>query len=226
MSNSLAAWSNAIPHKDNQAVTDERYTPQWLLDASEAILGGIDLDPSADRCKRVNAKNHYTKDDDGLSKAWSGKVFLNPPFSNATEWIKHLSVYCLSSAVTEALLLIPVMSLSNKSSRLLMHDLASGFVLLERNLAFLDENYNEMPSGAPFPLALVYVGNDVDNFYSKTEGYGVACLIRKNNSENTKTSFCKYCNKKFNSKRSTRKYCSVTCRVESHRKNKKSIINS
>ena len=221
MGNTLLISDKLTPDADNQHIADERYTPKWLLDASEAILGGIDLDPCADRKKRVNAKAHYTKDDDGLSKAWGGKVFLNPPFSNATEWIKHMCVYCLSSAITEAILLIPVMSLSNKSSRLLMKDIASGFILLERSIAFLDENYNQMPSGAPFPLALVYAGNDVENFFAKTEGYGVSCLIRKNNSENTKTTFCKYCNKVISSRRSTRKYCNVTCRVESHRMNKK-----
>ena len=218
MTSSNASWSRVIPHKENQLVTDERYTPEWILKMVEAILGGIDLDPAADPRKRVNAINHFTKEDDGLSKVWSGKIFLNPPFSNSTEWIKHLSLYCLSGSVTEAIILLPVMALSNKSSRLLMHDLASSFLLLERNIAFLDEEYKSMSDSVPFNLALVYVGNRSDQFLSTTEEHGIGCLIRQKKSENIKSAFCKYCGKSYTSKRSTKLYCSTTCRVESHRK--------
>ena len=153
----------------------------------------------------------------------TGKIFLNPPFSNSTEWIKHLSLYCLSGSVTEALILLPVMALSNKSSRLLMHDLASSFLLLERNIAFLDEEYKSMSDSVPFNLALVYVGNRSDYFLSTTEEHGIGCLIRKKKSENIKNSFCKYCGKSYTSRRSTKLYCSATCRVESHRKRIKNL---
>ena len=48
MTSSNASWSRVIPNKQNQLVTDERYTPEWILKMVEAILGGIDLDPAAD----------------------------------------------------------------------------------------------------------------------------------------------------------------------------------
>lgn len=58
--------------------TDEWYTPKEIIDA----LGEFDLDP----CAPVNplwdtAKHHYNKNDDGLSKEWHGRVWLNPPYS-------------------------------------------------------------------------------------------------------------------------------------------------
>ena len=65
--------------------TDERYTPQWLVRA----LGRFDLDP----CSPVGGPLHgqatawLTKHDDGLAQPWHGRVFMNPPFSNAAPWV-------------------------------------------------------------------------------------------------------------------------------------------
>jgi len=61
---------------------EENYTPEAIIQKVKEVLGGIDLDPAS--CEyaqqKVNAKKYYTKDDDGLSKSWSGRVFLNPPY--------------------------------------------------------------------------------------------------------------------------------------------------
>lgn len=58
--------------------SDEWYTPKSIIDS----LGTFDLDP----CAPVNplwstAKTMYNKNDDGLSKEWFGRVWLNPPYS-------------------------------------------------------------------------------------------------------------------------------------------------
>lgn len=58
--------------------TDEWYTPREILET----LGEFDLDP----CAPINplwptARVMYNKNDDGLSKEWFGRVWLNPPYS-------------------------------------------------------------------------------------------------------------------------------------------------
>ena len=58
--------------------TDEWYTPIELINA----LGKFDLDP----CSPINplwktATTMYNKNDDGLKQEWSGRVWLNPPYS-------------------------------------------------------------------------------------------------------------------------------------------------
>ena len=58
--------------------TDEWYTPKELITS----LGKFDLDP----CAPVNplwetASVMFNKNDDGLSKEWCGRVWLNPPYS-------------------------------------------------------------------------------------------------------------------------------------------------
>lgn len=58
--------------------TDEWYTPPWIIDA----LGPFDLDPCAPSERFYTANRSYTKQMDGLNQLWSGRVWLNPPYSN------------------------------------------------------------------------------------------------------------------------------------------------
>jgi hypothetical protein len=58
-------------------------TPVAILERVRRTFGGsIDLDPASNALaqERVKAKRYYTVDDDGLTRRWHGKVFLNPPY--------------------------------------------------------------------------------------------------------------------------------------------------
>ena len=66
-----------MPHRAASS-SDERYTPQWVLDIAVKLMGGIDLDPCADPRRRVPAALHYTKEQDGLSMGW-GRASLSKP---------------------------------------------------------------------------------------------------------------------------------------------------
>lgn len=75
-------------HAGGKAGSVEWYTPKNLVDS----LGVFDLDP----CAPINrlwdtAKTHYNKLDDGLSKDWFGRVWLNPPYDSLAAWIQRLS---------------------------------------------------------------------------------------------------------------------------------------
>ena len=70
--------------------TDEWYTPKEIIDA----LGKFDLDP----CAPVNplwqtAEIMYNKNQDGLTKKWIGRVWLNPPYSRPLieQFVKRLA---------------------------------------------------------------------------------------------------------------------------------------
>ena len=59
----------------------EHFTPHDVVDRARRLLGGIDLDPAS--CPKANeivrAERIFTKDDDGLSRRWLGRVWCNPP---------------------------------------------------------------------------------------------------------------------------------------------------
>lgn len=68
---------------------DEWLTPPELVRA----LGEFDLDP----CSPINrpwdtAKSHFTVQDDGLTRVWDGRVWLNPPYGDhAWSWLARLA---------------------------------------------------------------------------------------------------------------------------------------
>lgn len=90
--------TQAIPQ--HSSASNEHYTPREYVEAARITMGGIDLDPATTpsvNAWSVKATNIYTKEDDGLSKAWFGKVFVNPPGgkvknkSNAALWWAKLA---------------------------------------------------------------------------------------------------------------------------------------
>lgn len=60
----------------------EWYTPEDVIEAARALMGGIDLDPAscATANRTVRASHYFTKEDNGLALPWRGRVWLNHPF--------------------------------------------------------------------------------------------------------------------------------------------------
>ncbi len=82
-----------IAHESPACKSVEWYTPEWIFNA----LGlTFDLDPSSphDMETAVPATTKYTVFDDGLSKEWFGRVWLNPPYSKWTKyWMRRMSAH-------------------------------------------------------------------------------------------------------------------------------------
>lgn len=72
------------------AQKDEWLTPPWML----ARLGEFDLDPCSPISRPWDtACEHYSMQDNGLSKPWNGRVWLNPPLESgaAKAWMARLA---------------------------------------------------------------------------------------------------------------------------------------
>jgi hypothetical protein len=83
-------------HSPNRGATDSWITPPHLVEP----LGQFDLDPC--ECKPQPwklAAAGYTIEDDGLRMPWAGRVWLNPPYSNAWEWLAKLATHGRGTAL-------------------------------------------------------------------------------------------------------------------------------
>ena len=126
-------------------------TPKWIVDA----LGPFDLDPAAAdphpwSCAEVN----FTEKIDGLSMAWFGFVWLNPPFDRygVAEWMEcmahHNNGIALLHARTETEWFRPCWQ----------H--ASAILFMDRRIAFCRPDGSEQPANSGAPPVLVAFGHE------------------------------------------------------------------
>ncbi len=76
-------------HQSARMKSDVWLTPPEILKA----LGPFDLDPCAPADRPWDmALKHISLPDDGLSRKWRGRVWLNPPFgSGAAQWLRKMA---------------------------------------------------------------------------------------------------------------------------------------
>ena len=68
--------------------TDNHYTPQETFDQLSNKYGPFDVDVCAD-AENKKVEKYYDKQADGLSKDWTGKVWMNPPYGREIgKWMK------------------------------------------------------------------------------------------------------------------------------------------
>jgi len=85
----------AQPGKGRDAeYSDEWYTPPALV----ASLGLFDLDPCAG--PMTHARENWRHD--GLARAWFGRVWLNPPYSDVRTWLTRMVEHGNGIAIVNA----------------------------------------------------------------------------------------------------------------------------
>jgi ParB family chromosome partitioning protein len=164
-------------HVGNNAGDNEWYTPPEYLDAARKVLGTIDLDPaSSDTAQeRVQATTYFTEDDDGLSKPWAGRVFMNPPYAHplVDQFTAKLAGHYAAGEVREAVVLVNNATDAQRFDALTGVARAVCFPL--GRVKFLDKEGNE---GAPLQgQAVLYLGNRVDRFLDAFSPLG-KCWVR------------------------------------------------
>lgn len=141
-------------HQSARMKNDEWLTPPEIVRA----LGEFDLDPCAPEVRPWDtAKKHYHKAQDGLAYAWSGRVWLNPPFgSQAIHWMLKMSVH------RNGIALLP----ARTETRLFFETvwgIAKAILFLKGrpHFHYVDGSRAAANSGAPICL-IAYTGRDVD----------------------------------------------------------------
>ncbi|HNS21329.1 MAG TPA: DNA N-6-adenine-methyltransferase [Sedimentisphaerales bacterium] len=140
------------------SATPEWNTPCHVIDSVLAVLGSIDLDPcsNSQAGPNVPANRHYTKEQDGLSQAWTGRVYMNPPYGRELAfWVRKLIDAYQARCVCEAIALLPARTDTQWFRAL--HLYPKCFVT--GRLKFGDAR-----NSAPFPSMVVYLGNRPRHF--------------------------------------------------------------
>lgn len=93
-------------HVSHASGENEWYTPPEFIQIARVTMGAIDLDPASSELAQqtVNAKTFYTLADDGLSQHWTGRVWMNPPYSKeacarfAVKLLEHVTAKDVAQA--------------------------------------------------------------------------------------------------------------------------------
>jgi ParB family chromosome partitioning protein len=87
----------------------EWYTPADIIEAARAVLGAIDLDPASSEHANtvVKAARFFTREDDGLTQPWLGRVWMNPPYAQplVTQFCEKLAASLTAGDVTAAIVI-------------------------------------------------------------------------------------------------------------------------
>lgn len=146
--------SGAVPFftgAGNASVWHGWETPAALFDAIERAVGPFDLDPCApDKPGTVRAVRRYTAAEDGLSREWRGRVFMNPPYGRALpRWLAKATAEAEAGA--EVVGLIPA-----RTDTTAWHKHVAGqadVLMLRGRVAF-----GNGAKAAPFPSAVILWG--------------------------------------------------------------------
>lgn len=136
-----------LDYKEN----DSYYTPRWVF---ETLNTRFDLDVCAPKegVPWLPADKHYSIEDDGLTSPWSGKVWMNPPYSKPTPWIEKFIDHGNGIALIQV---------SKSNAFLRMWNEMDAICFLPRNIMF--EHKDEGKKGIFMPVALFAMGsNNVD----------------------------------------------------------------
>lgn len=72
--------------KQTELTSDDWYTPKFVFDAL-GLRFDVDVACPEGGPWHTPTDSYYTQETDGLSSAWAGRVFMNPPYSKPTPWV-------------------------------------------------------------------------------------------------------------------------------------------
>lgn len=142
------------------------HTPPEIVDAAREVMGGIDLDPASSSTanKTVRASIYYTARDDGLSKPWVGRVWMNHPFSRDgnPKWIGRLVSAYETGEIEQAICITYAAINAAWFQRLLRYPRWIPSSRVDYIDPFAEPG--DERTGAPKDSIVTYLGPDTDRF--------------------------------------------------------------
>jgi len=152
----------------NADLKDVWQTPSEILTLLEAgDSPSITTDPCAGMNTAIGETYNYTVDDDGLTKPWVGKTFVNPPFSNKTAWLQKAVDEHTTSRDFSTPSVIYVLTPDSTDTKSWWHTYIAPFATYvwfsEGRVSFIDPETNEKAGSPTFGTAISIYGDPHDD---------------------------------------------------------------
>lgn len=151
----------------------EWYTPSEYIEAARQVMGSIDVDPASTNKANeiVKAATYFTEEIDGRCQNWTGKVWLNPPYSQplVSDFCGLLVTKFEKGEILEACVLV-----NNATETQFYQDMlrvCSAVCFIKGRVKFISNNGNQ---GAPLQgQTVLYFGAGRDKFRKHFDKFGV-----------------------------------------------------
>jgi DNA N-6-adenine-methyltransferase (Dam) len=138
-------------HQASVGKSQIHITPRWIIER----LGSFDLDPCAASPRPWDcARHNFIEADDGLSRPWRGRVFLDPPYDRyeVGKWIDRLANHGYGTALLHARTEAGWFEPCWRS--------ASAILFMADRVKFCRPDGSEQPANSGAPPVLVAFGED------------------------------------------------------------------
>jgi len=162
------------PHVAQSTGENEWYTPKKYIEAAKDVMGDIDVDPASSEIanQTVGAKIYYTIQNDGLTKSWAGRVWMNPPYSQplivrfSETFVKKYK----DGEIKEGCVLV-----NNATDTVwlqMMLEICNKICFIKGRIRFID--IKGEATGAPLQGQLIlYFGKNIQKFNRKFSKFGI-----------------------------------------------------
>jgi phage N-6-adenine-methyltransferase len=155
---------------------EESYTPSKYIESARVVMGSIDLDPASNAMAQetVKAAAYFTSETDGLAQAWSGNVWLNPPFTALVinKFIDKAASHFMAGEVSQAIVLT-----NNNTDTSWFHQgasVAAAICFTKGRINFLKRNGEK--SSPTNGQAFFYFGGNVGAFAAEFSKHGLVMV--------------------------------------------------
>lgn len=162
-----------MTHVSNNSGNNEWYTPPCYIESARAVMGGIDHDPASnDIAQRVvRAATYNTIENSGLDSIWSGRVWMNPPYSSKLigAFCQRLAMFHLLGTISESVVMTNNATDTRWFESLMSH--AAAVCLVRGRIRFLSPS-GELGNAPLQGQVFTYTGQHVGEFASEFSKYG------------------------------------------------------
>ena len=161
-------------HVSQSTGENEWYIPEKYIIAAKAVMGDIDVDPASSEIANqiITAKKYHTIEDNGLTKSWEGRVWMNPPYAQPliVEFSEAFVEKYKNGEIKEACVLIN--NATETTWLQILLNICSQICFIKGRIKFID--IDGKASGAPLQGQLIlYFGNNSKEFNNKFSEFGV-----------------------------------------------------